>query len=107
MLTQEQAGLVKGLLARGEKQHDVAAFFGENGGRIAEIKTGKRYPDIAPAAKKDLPSPSDVASGYAVYVARQAILRAQLGLSAALSCLDEAMAAREVRSKTDKRGPAS
>ncbi|TXL79502.1 hypothetical protein FHP25_06035 [Vineibacter terrae] len=37
--------IIKGMLLRGDKQHDIAAYFGENGGRIAEVATGNTtYP---------------------------------------------------------------
>ena len=32
-LTEEDAAIAKGMLARGDRQHDVAAWFGVNGGR--------------------------------------------------------------------------
>jgi uncharacterized membrane protein len=80
---------VKGLLARREKQHDIAAYFGVNGGRIAEIKTGKTFFEVRPAAKKDLPTAADLASGYAVTMAVDAIIRAKMGLDAALAYLQD------------------
>lgn len=43
-LTNREIAVIKGMLARGDKQHDIAAYFGINGGRIAEINTGQ-YPD--------------------------------------------------------------
>jgi hypothetical protein len=36
-LTETDAALVKGMLRRGDRQHDVAAWFGVNGRRITEI----------------------------------------------------------------------
>lgn len=42
-LTEYDAALVKGMLARGDRQHDVAAWFGVNGGRIAEVATGATF----------------------------------------------------------------
>lgn len=51
MLSIEQAAVAKGMLLRGDKQHDIAAYFGQNGGRIAEIATGARFPDLKPATK--------------------------------------------------------
>lgn len=103
MLTQDQAAIVKGLLARGEKQHDIAAFFSENGGRIAEIKTGKAFADTAAAPKKDLPTAAEFASGYVIYMARAAIERAKLGLDAALAYLNDYEAARESHALLLKR----
>jgi hypothetical protein len=88
-LTEEHAALVKGMLNRGDKQHDIAAFFGVNGGRIAEIKTGKRFPDVAPAPKRELPLVSALASGIAIHQARKALDRAQSGIDAARAFLDE------------------
>jgi hypothetical protein len=89
MITADQAAIVKGLLLRGEKQHDIAAFFGENGGRIAEIAKGHRHAGVKPAPRKDLPTPADMASGHAVHLARQALIRAKLGIEAAMSFLDD------------------
>ena len=40
-LDRADAALIKGMLARGDKQSDIAAFFGTNGGRVAEIDTGQ------------------------------------------------------------------
>lgn len=88
-LTEEHAALVKGMLERGDKQHDIAAFFGVNGGRIAEIKTGARYPDVKPAARRELPLSAALASGIAIHEARKALDRAQTGIMSARVYLDE------------------
>ncbi len=48
-LNVEDAAVIKGMLLRGDKQHDIAACFGVNGGRVAEIKTGDRFPEVKPA----------------------------------------------------------
>lgn len=56
-LTEDEAGVVKGMLARGDKQHDIAAYFGVNGGRIAEVSTGKKWPDILAVGHGELPEP--------------------------------------------------
>ncbi len=48
--------IVKGMILRGDKQHDIAAFFGVNGGRIAEVSTGNcDYPSATPAPIEKLP----------------------------------------------------
>jgi outer membrane protein TolC len=88
-LTDSHAALVKGMLARGDKQHDIAAFFGVNGGRIAEIKTGDRFPDVQPAPKRELPPASALTGGVAIYEARRALDRAQAGINAARAALDD------------------
>lgn len=54
-LTSNDAAVIRGMLARGDRHHDIAAFFGVNQGRIAEVKDGTLYPGVAPAAQADLP----------------------------------------------------
>jgi hypothetical protein len=39
-LTNKEMEIVVGMINRGDKQHDVAAWFGENSGRIPEILNG-------------------------------------------------------------------
>jgi hypothetical protein len=90
MITIEQAAIVKGLLARGERQHDIAAFFGENGGRIAEIAKGHRHADVRPAPMRELPSRSQMMPwGFIMAEARKAIEIARIGLNSAIARLDE------------------
>ena len=55
MLTQQQISEVKGYLALGHKQHDIAAKYGVNGGRIAEVSKGKVGASIKPAPASALP----------------------------------------------------
>jgi len=45
-LSELDIATIKGMLARGDRQSDIAAWFGCNSGRIAEINTGKRGADI-------------------------------------------------------------
>lgn len=48
--------IVKGMLLRGDKQHDIAAYFGVNGGRVAEVASGKcDYPTASAAPADKLP----------------------------------------------------
>lgn len=47
-LNSVDAAIVKGMLSRGDRQHDIAAWFGVNGGRVADIKTGKTFPEVKP-----------------------------------------------------------
>lgn len=79
-LTEYDAALVKGMLVRGDRQHDIAAWFGVNGGRIAEIATGASFAWVSMAAVKDLPPPGPYPTG------KQAI-EAQAALSQALDAL--------------------
>lgn len=45
-LTARDAALIKRMLQRGDRQHDIADLFGVNGGRIAEIASGKTFADV-------------------------------------------------------------
>jgi hypothetical protein len=56
-LNEHDAAIVKGMLMRGDRQHDIAAYFGVNGGRIGEISTGLRFRSVHPAELVDLPKP--------------------------------------------------
>lgn len=40
------------LLWQGWKQHDIAALYGVNQGRISEIHTGKRFPGSEAVARQ-------------------------------------------------------
>ena len=64
-LNAREISIVKGMLARGDKQQDIAAFFGVNGGRISEINTGQ-YEDavgVAPAVEVGAGDGLSVGSG--------------------------------------------
>jgi hypothetical protein len=54
-LSAADASLVKGMLGRGDRHHDIAAWFGVNQGRIAEVKAGELHPEAAPASPEELP----------------------------------------------------
>lgn len=62
-LNEDDAAIAKGMLARGDRQHDIAAWFGVNGGRIAEISTGAKFSKIEPADQATLPPPGPYLSG--------------------------------------------
>ncbi len=53
-LTTSDARIVLGMQARGDRDHDIAAWFGVNQGRIAEVKEG-RYGAISAAPMHKLP----------------------------------------------------
>lgn len=52
-----EVALIKGMLARGDRQSDIAAFFSVNGGRIAEINTHQKWEDVRAAPAAELPPP--------------------------------------------------
>lgn len=52
------AAVVKLALHLGYDQHDIAAYFHDNQGRVSEIKTGKKHRDapVAVALPADFPA---------------------------------------------------
>lgn len=61
-LTRHDAAIVKGMISRGDRQHDIAAWFGVNGGRIAEISNDHNFSDVD-AVYEDLPPPGPYLTG--------------------------------------------
>ncbi len=53
-LTTRDTSIVLGMIARGDHDHDIAAWFGVNQGRIAEVKEGK-YSSAIAADVSELP----------------------------------------------------
>jgi hypothetical protein len=51
-LTRTDAAIIMGMLARGDKNQDVAAWFGENPARVVEIEKGETF-GVVPAAPAD------------------------------------------------------
>ena len=82
-LTSQDAALVKAMLARGDRQHDIAAGFGVNGGRIAEIATGQRFSAIAPIERSNLPPPGPYPSGRDATIALAALVAAREAIASA------------------------
>jgi hypothetical protein len=72
------------MISRGDRQHDIAAYFGVNGGRIGEISTGKRGQDVQAATAAWLPPTGP-------YMAGRSALRARDTLVALRELIDEAI----------------
>lgn len=53
-LTNKDARIVLGMVERGDKRHDIAAWFGENQARIAEVEAGD-FGSISAASPSELP----------------------------------------------------
>ncbi len=83
ILVAADAAIVKGMLARGDRQHDIAAWFGVNGGRIAEIATGYRFPLGYPAVAYVLPPPGPYPAGRVAVKAIAALSAAKAALASA------------------------
>lgn len=54
-LTKHDGHIVMGMLARGDKNHDIAAWFGENPARVVEVNDGSMFGVLAAAPASDLP----------------------------------------------------
>jgi hypothetical protein len=83
-LSEGEIATVKGMLIRGDKQHDIAAYFGINGGRIAEVSTGQTGSSVAASPVDDLPPAGP-------YMAGRSALRARDTLIALRDLIDEAI----------------
>jgi hypothetical protein len=90
-LNEEDAAIVKGMLARGDRQHDIAAWFGVNGGRIGEISTGAKFAEVDPSPSQLLPPPGPYLSGRDTHMLFQAIATARHALDAAESTIRQHM----------------
>lgn len=88
-LNETDAAIVKGMLLRGDRQHDVAAWFGVNGGRIAEVAAGKLFGWVHPTFD-DLPPPGPYMLGRRATEAAKGLEIAQDALRKAEKALREA-----------------
>jgi hypothetical protein len=82
-LSMADAAVIKGMLRRGDRQHDIAAWFGVNGGRVAEIASGYRFSDATPAACDSLPPPGPYPKAREAVAAIAALAAAKKALTAA------------------------
>lgn len=83
VLDETDAAQVKGMLNRGDRQHDIAAWFGVNGGRIAEIANGIAFDWVTAAPEWELPPPGP-------YPAARLIVATVVALSQARNALEAA-----------------
>lgn len=68
MLSYRQTQVVRGMLQRGDRQHDIAAYFGENAGRIPEVANGtSTYATADPMPEEKLPPPGPYLTKYALH----------------------------------------
>ena len=91
VLDETDASLVKGMLLRGDRQHDIAAWFGVNGGRIAEVATGTNFDWVTPAPDWDLPPPGPYPAARLVVATVAALAQARMALEAAEGLLERSM----------------
>lgn len=97
------AALIKGMLARGDDQSDIAACFMINSGRISEINTGhstgRKFAHVQAAPLDDLPpagpypSPFElITAGFSVWQARVALEHTKEKIELALEAIKRAEA---------------
>lgn len=95
-LNATDASIVKGMLARGDMQHHIAAWFGVNPGRVADVKTGKKYPHVVPAPADALPPPGP-------YIAKRLDLPIEDQLQRALAEFDLKWSRELARTAQERR----
>jgi hypothetical protein len=49
------APIILGMIARGDRDHDIAAWFGVNQGRVADVKDRKKFSSASAAPTDQLP----------------------------------------------------
>jgi hypothetical protein len=82
-MTERDAAIAKAMLARGDRQHDIAAWFGVNGGRIGEIASGKTFVHVAPEPRSNLPPRGPYPSGRDATIALRALVAAREAIASA------------------------
>lgn len=73
-LSEGEIATVKGMLLRGDRQHDIAAYFGVNGGRVAEISTRQNGGSVAASPAEDLPPSGPYMAGRSALRARDTLI---------------------------------
>lgn len=82
-LTAEDAAIIKSMIVRGDRKHDIASWFGVNPGRISEVDSGSLFGDVVAAPAEVLPPPGPYLSGQAAHAAMSALAEAKAALAAA------------------------
>lgn len=82
-LTESDAALVKGMLARGDRAHDIASFFGVNSARVADVAAGKTFVRVAIAAENELPPPGPYLAPLSAQIVLGALVQATEALERA------------------------
>ncbi len=90
-LNKADAELVKGMADRGDRHHDIAAWFGVNQGRIAEVLAGDNFPNAPVAPAEQLPPPGPYSSGRASQRAIKAREEAKTALEHAAENIEQAL----------------
>lgn len=57
MLTEIDVARILGMHARGDRQHDIAAYHGVDSARVSEVVKGRKFDGVSPMPSAALPSP--------------------------------------------------
>jgi hypothetical protein len=89
-LTNTEIAIVKGMLLRGDKQHDIAAYFGVNGARINEVNLHTREIGVGidPTLEHQLPPPGPYLAGRSAIRARETLVALRDLIDGVLSDID-------------------
>jgi len=84
---------VLGMVARNDRRHDIAAWFGVNQGRIADAQAGKYgLPDAAPAGGLPPTGPPGIKGRHLREEVRQALGLLKKGTAADIAQANKALA---------------
>lgn len=97
-LNDQEISTVKGMLSRGDRQHDIAAYFGVNSGRIADISKMRKGANLPAAPQATLPPRGP-------YMAGRSALRARDTLVALRELIDGAIADIDLYEQTTEAVP--
>jgi hypothetical protein len=87
-LNDGEIAIVKGMLSRGDKQHDIAAYFGINQGRITEISNGHTGPSVTASPQEGLPPPGPYMAGRSALKARDTLIALRDLIQGAIEDID-------------------
>ena len=97
-LSSGEIAIVKGMLKRGDRQSDIAAYFGINSGRISEINNDLRGAEVTAADASELPEPGPY------FVSARAALHTKQTLTALRDLIDQTLEEITVFETTAKEG---
>jgi hypothetical protein len=90
-LSHDDASIVLGMVARGDRHHDIAAWFGVNQGRVAEVIAGDLHPGTSAAPAGSLPPPGPYTSGRSAHKAITALEEAKETLENAAKSIEQVL----------------
>lgn len=93
-----EIAIIKGMLKRGDRQSDIAAYFGINSGRISEINTGVRGHDVWAADESELPEPGPY------FISGRSSIKAKETLTALRDLIDQTLEEITAWEATAKEG---